>query len=55
MPISSTVLKNQLMTLSKSGIHKEQTDKYRVLLDQVISNTGPELIETLKLLVEASK
>lgn len=55
MPISPSALKNQLMTLSKSGIHKEQTDKYRSLLDMVITNTGPELIESLKLLVEASK
>lgn len=54
MPISASALKNQLMTLSKSGIHKEQTDKYRGLLDLVMSNEGTELIETLKLLVEAS-
>lgn len=54
MPIAPSALKPQLLALSNSsGIHKEQTDKYRVLLDQAITNTGPDLIEGLKLIIEA--
>lgn len=29
--------------------------RYRHLLESVLSNTGPELIDTLKLFIEASK
>ncbi|XP_063698827.1 COP9 signalosome complex subunit 4 [Culicoides brevitarsis] len=54
MPINAATLKTQLLALANSsGIHKEQTDKYRLLLDQVMTNTGNELIETLKLFIEA--
>jgi COP9 signalosome complex subunit 4 len=56
MAISAAALRSQLITLTNStGIHKEQADKYRNLLDQVLLNTGAELSETLKLFIEASK
>uniref|UniRef100_A0A336KZ05 COP9 signalosome complex subunit 4 n=1 Tax=Culicoides sonorensis TaxID=179676 RepID=A0A336KZ05_CULSO len=54
MPINVNTLKNQLNLLANSsGIHKEQTDKYRLLLDQVMTSSGQDLIETLKIFIEA--
>lgn len=56
MAISQSSLRNQLASLTNSsGIHKEQADKYRALLDQILLNTGNELVDTLKLFIEASK
>lgn len=56
MAISQSALRNQLAALTNfSGIHKEQADKYRGLLDQILLNTGNELVDTLKLFIEASK
>lgn len=56
MAISTSVLRTQLVALTNSsGIHKEQVDKYRSLLDQILLNTGNELVDTLKLFIEASK
>lgn len=54
MGIPAAVLRTQLMGLTNFiGTHKDQADKYRQLLKSVLSNTGPELIDTLKLFVEA--
>lgn len=54
MGIPTAVLRTQLMGLTNFiGTHKDQADKYRQLLKSVLSNTGPELIDTLKLFVEA--
>lgn len=55
MSVSLSALRNRLAVLTNSsGIHKEQADKYRQLLDQILLN-GEELVETLKLFIEASK
>lgn len=54
MSISTSALRTQLMALANfSGTHKEQADKYRQLLVMVLNNTGSELVDTLKLFVEA--
>ncbi|KNC33541.1 COP9 signalosome complex subunit 4 [Lucilia cuprina] len=54
MVITSNTLRSQLMALVNfSGTHKEQADRYRQLLEVVLTNTGNELVDTLKLFVEA--
>ncbi|CAD7013620.1 COP9 signalosome complex subunit 4 [Ceratitis capitata] len=54
MSIGTSALRTQLMALANfSGTHKEQADKYRQLLVMVLNNTGNELVDTLKLFVEA--
>lgn len=54
MVITANNLRSQLMSLVNfSGTHKEQTDRYRQLLEMVLTNTGNELVDTLKLFVEA--
>ncbi|XP_011190651.1 COP9 signalosome complex subunit 4 [Zeugodacus cucurbitae] len=54
MSIGTSALRTQLMALANfSGTHKEQADKYRQLLVMVLNNTGSELVDTLKLFVEA--
>ncbi|XP_017467167.1 PREDICTED: COP9 signalosome complex subunit 4 [Rhagoletis zephyria] len=54
MTIGTSALRTQLMALANfSGTHKEQADKYRQLLVMVLNNTGNELVDTLKLFVEA--
>ncbi|XP_013114653.1 COP9 signalosome complex subunit 4 [Stomoxys calcitrans] len=54
MVITANNLRSQLMSLVNfSGTHKEQTDRYRQLLEVVLTNTGNDLIDTLKLFVEA--
>lgn len=56
MAITGKDLLVQLVLLTNAtGGHKEQADRYRVTLEQVLKNTGPELIETLNLFIEASK
>lgn len=47
-------LRNQLGCLTNSsGVHKELADRYRSLLDQVL--TSDETSESLKIFIEASK
>ncbi|KAH8394935.1 hypothetical protein KR222_011252 [Zaprionus bogoriensis] len=54
MGITTAALRSQLMGLTNLiATHKDQADKYRQLLKTVLSNTGPELIDTLKIFVEA--
>ncbi|EDW74082.1 COP9 signalosome complex subunit 4 [Drosophila tropicalis] len=54
MVISTAILRTQLIGLNSfTGTHKDQADKYRQLLKSVLSNTGQELIDTLRLFVEA--
>ncbi|XP_053964500.1 COP9 signalosome complex subunit 4 [Anastrepha obliqua] len=54
MTIGTSALRTQLMALANfSGTHKEQADKYRQLLVMVLNNIGSELVDTLKLFVEA--
>ncbi|XP_011207309.1 COP9 signalosome complex subunit 4 [Bactrocera dorsalis] len=54
MSIGTSALRTQLMALANfSGTHKEQADKYRQLLVMVLNNTGSDLVDTLKLFVEA--
>lgn len=52
--ISTAALRSQLMGLINfTGTHKDQADKYRQLLKTVLTNTGQELIDGLRLFVEA--
>ncbi|EDW46856.1 COP9 signalosome complex subunit 4 [Drosophila sechellia] len=52
--ISTAALRSQLMGLINfTGTHKDQADKYRQLLKTVLANTGQELIDGLRLFVEA--
>ncbi|XP_055839866.1 COP9 signalosome complex subunit 4 isoform X2 [Episyrphus balteatus] len=54
MVLSASNLRSQLVALTSfSGTHKEQADRYRQLLEALLTNTGSELIDTLKLFVEA--
>lgn len=54
MVLTASNLRSQLVALTSfSGTHKEQADRYRQLLEALLSNTGSELIDTLKLFVEA--
>ncbi|XP_030387561.1 COP9 signalosome complex subunit 4 [Scaptodrosophila lebanonensis] len=54
MGISTAVLKTQLLGLINfTGTHKDQADKYRQLLKTILANTGTELVDTLKLFVDA--
>lgn len=54
MVISLNYLRGQLMLLLNfAGTHKEQVEGYRQLLEIVLNNAGSELIEMLKLFVEA--
>ncbi|XP_055921922.1 COP9 signalosome complex subunit 4 isoform X1 [Eupeodes corollae] len=54
MVLTASNLRSQLVALTSfSGTHKEQADRYRQLLEALLTNTGNELIDTLKLFVEA--
>lgn len=54
MGISTAILRNQLMGLINfTGTHKDQADKYRQLLKTVLTNSGQELVDGLRLFVEA--
>lgn len=56
MVISQAQLRSQLTALTNSsGIHKEQIDKYKSLLEKIQSNPELELVETLKIFIEASE
>lgn len=56
MIISVSALRGQLVALVNfSGTHKEHADRYRVLLDSVLNNGENDLVETLKLFIEASE
>jgi hypothetical protein len=53
--MNTTTLRQHLINLvSSSGGHKEQTDKYRSLLDQIFTQNENQ-IELLKLFIEASQ
>uniref|UniRef100_T1GF87 Uncharacterized protein n=1 Tax=Megaselia scalaris TaxID=36166 RepID=T1GF87_MEGSC len=55
MAISLSDLRSQLVHITHfNGTHKEQAEKYRALLEKVLKNTNVDLIETLKLFIEAS-
>ncbi|XP_011302349.1 COP9 signalosome complex subunit 4 [Fopius arisanus] len=47
-------VRQQLTCLTHSGgSHKEQADKYRAILDEILSSSGDELVDTLKIFIEA--
>ncbi|XP_015126922.1 COP9 signalosome complex subunit 4 [Diachasma alloeum] len=47
-------VRQQLTSLAHSGgSHKEQADKYRAILDEILSSSGDELVDTLKIFIEA--
>lgn len=55
--IPAAQLRGQLQALINfSGTHKEHADRYRVLLEGVLSHSETaELVDTLKMFIEASK
>lgn len=56
MAIPAASLRTQLLALVNfSGTHKEHADRYRVLLEGVLSNAGTDLVDALKIFIEASK
>lgn len=53
--MNATTLRQQLGNLGgTSGGHKEQADKYRAILDQILLQKDGQ-IELLKIFIEASK
>lgn len=49
-------LRQQLVNLSaSSGGHKEQADRYRTLLEQILTSKDPNQGEFLKTFIEASE
>lgn len=54
--MNSHTLRQQLTNLTgSSGGHKEQADRYRALLEQILSSQDPNQSEFLKIFIEASK
>lgn len=54
--MNAQTLRQQLTNLSGStGGHKEQADRYRALLEQILTSTDPNQSEFLKLFIEASE
>lgn len=54
--MNSNTLRQQLTNLTgSSGGHKEQADRYRALLEQILSSQDPNQSEFLKIFIEASK
>lgn len=50
-------VKQQLLNISgnTSGSHKDQSDRYRLILETITNSPNSELAENLKLLVDQSK
>lgn len=59
MSLSAGGVRQQLagVALTSTGSHKDQSDKYRAILDQILlaGSASPELIDNLKALVDQSK
>ncbi|XP_067003342.1 COP9 signalosome complex subunit 4 [Anabrus simplex] len=54
MAVTPASIRQQLATLANSGgSHKDQAEKYRAILDSLLTLTGDELVETLKVFIEA--
>lgn len=54
--MNAQTLRQQLINLSGStGGHKEQADRYRILLEQILTSKDPNQSEFLKSFIEASK
>lgn len=54
--MNAQTLRLQLTNLSaSSGGHKEQADRYRALLEQILTSKDPNQSEFLKSFIEASK
>ncbi|KAJ6646979.1 COP9 signalosome complex subunit 4 [Pseudolycoriella hygida] len=52
--INTSTLRNHLVALTNfSGPHKEHGEKYRSILESIMVNSGNDLIETLKMFIEA--
>lgn len=41
--------------ISSGGTHKDQAEKYRSILDSILTVSGNELVECLQIFIEASK
>lgn len=54
--MNATTLRQQLANLTGiSGGHKEQTDKYRAIFDQILLQQREAQIDLLKIFIESSK
>lgn len=54
--MNAQTLRQQLVNLSgSSGGHKEQADRYRALLEQILSSKDPNQSEFLNIFIEASE
>jgi COP9 signalosome complex subunit 4 len=54
--MNAQTLRQQLVSLSgSSGGHKEQADRYRALLEQILSSQDANQSEQIRIFVEASK
>lgn len=54
--MNSNTLRQQLTNLlGSSGGHKEQADRYRALLEQILLSQDPNQSEFLKIFIEASE
>ncbi|XP_034951072.1 COP9 signalosome complex subunit 4 [Chelonus insularis] len=54
MAVTTAVVRQQLTNLAHSGgSHKDQAERYRTILDDILSSSGEELIDNLKIFIEA--
>ncbi|XP_053995159.1 COP9 signalosome complex subunit 4 [Hylaeus anthracinus] len=54
MVVTAAAVRQQLTNLAYSGgSHKDQAEKYRVILDSILSSSGEELVDALKIFIEA--
>lgn len=54
MAVTVASVRQQLAVLGNSGgSHKDQAEKYRSILDTILSSSGDDLAETLKVFIEA--
>lgn len=54
MVVTVASVRQQLTNLAHSGgSHKDQAEKYRAILDMILSSSGEDLIDTLKIFIEA--
>ncbi|XP_076662829.1 COP9 signalosome subunit 4 [Andrena cerasifolii] len=54
MVVTAAAVRQQLTNLAYSGgSHKDQAEKYRAILDSILLSSGEELVDALKIFIEA--
>ncbi|KAK0087189.1 hypothetical protein PV325_001558 [Microctonus aethiopoides] len=54
MAVTVAVVRQQLASLAHfGGSHKDQVERYRTILDDILSSSGEELVDNLKIFIEA--